>query len=913
MKKHIAFIVAFIMIATISFSQHEASKPIVITASYFDVSPPLRDMVKNLPPKADASWKDGVVKNFFNFKRSRSVDTDDPLATDQNVQSWFGPRAPDSLMQSFDGVSNPQGYVPPDTDGDVGPNHYFQVVNCSYAIYSKTGSLLFGPYANSSIFTGLPNNSNDGDGIVLYDEEADRWLFSQFSLPTYPNGPFWEMVAISATSDPTGIWYRYQFQFSDMPDYPKLGVWPDGYYLSVNRFASGSGNYLGTGAAALNRTKMLAGDPTANMVYFTLSASNEASSFLPSDCDGAFPTLGTPNYFTYMNDGPDRLGIWAFHVDWANTASSTFTQNALLNVNSFSSNIPGGIPQKNTTVKIDDLADRLMFRIQFRAFTDHWSMVTSHAINVGSGVAGMRWYELRKQGANPWAVYQQGTYSPDANSRWMGSIAMDASGNMALGYSISSASKFPSIYYTGRLATDPLGEMTIQEGVIKEGGGSQTNTWTNPGRWGDYSSMSVDPSEPSKFWYTQQYYQTTHLYNWKTRIGSFNLDTPTSFSITGTIKYPGTTPISLAGISVTLKNGTGSVIGTTTTNASGSYSFSGLINGSYTLEPSTTKAWGGVTASDVLLYRKHIANVSFLDGIFLASGDVNGSGGLTAADVLVVKKRIGNIINSFSVGDWLFDNLPVTINGSNVTQNFNGLCYGDANASNVPSSKGPQQGKGLNNLSGIIAIASVDQMPGVLSIPIYATDIQDLGSFQFTLRYNPGKLSFTGVDNWFQGIESVTVGNPEPGKLTFVWAADANGISITNGKFAELHFTALSSDASSVILGDTPTSCEFARYNGEIFTPAFKNGGAGNASGLENLNNDPVLVYPNPAKDFIVLRSSEVMQGIQIFSGTGKIVYNQVMNAKESRISTSDFSSGLYMIQIDTKTGKFTRSVLIEK
>ncbi len=914
MKKQLLLFVALILLTATAYSQQEASKPIVITATYFDISPPLRDMIKTLPSNADATWKDGVVKNFFNHERFRPVDTDDPLATDPNVQRVPGPRAPDSVQQSFDGVPNPQGYVPPDTDGDVGPNHYFQVVNCSAAIYSKTGTLLMGPFTNSSIFSGLPNNSNDGDGIVLYDEAADRWVFSQFSLPNFPNGPFFEMVAVSQTPDPTGSWYRYQFQFTDMPDYPKLGVWPDGYYMSCNRFSAGSTNYMGTGAAALNREKMLAGDASANMVFFTLPSSNEAYSLLPADCDGIFPATGTPNYFTYMNDGPDRLGMYAFHVDWVNTGSSTYTQHALLTVNAFNSNISGGIPQKNTTVKLATLSDRLMFRLQFRTFADHWSMVTSHAVNTGSNLAGMRWYELRKEGTNPWVIYQQGTYAPDNHCRWMGSVAMDSSGNMALGYSVSSTTKFPSIYYTGRMANDPLGEMTIQEGIIKEGGGSQTNTWSgNPSRWGDYSSMNVDPSEPSKFWYTQEYYQTTTGSAWKTRIGSFTLSAATSYALSGTIKYPGSTPTALAGVTVTLKNSSGTVVGTTTTNASGSYSFSNLSNGNYTLEPSTTKLWGGVTASDVLLYRKHIANISLLNGIFLASGDVNASGSLTAADVLLVKKRIGAIVNSFVVGDWLFNNVPVTINSGNVTQDFNGLCFGDANASYVPAAKGAPEGSALKAASGAFMIESVEAGTGDISIPVYATDVQNLGSFQFTLSYNPENLTFTGVDQWFPGIESVTVGNPQPGKLTFVWAADANGISIANGRLAELHFSSASAEASSVAWIDNPTIREFADYSGGIITPVLMNGGVGKTTGLETLNNDPVLVYPNPAKDFIVIRTSEMMQSLQIFNSAGQVVSTQPVNAKETRISTSDFKPGLYMIRIDTKTGQFSKSVMIEK
>ncbi len=914
MKKHVTFFVAFLLLAAFSYSQEEAPKPIVINACYFDVSPPLREMVKNLPPVADMSWKDGVVKNILNPHRFHQTDTDNPMATDQNVQRWFGPRVPDSVEYSFDGVNNTQGLVPPDTDGDVGMDHYFQMVNCKYAIYSKTGNLLFGPFTNSSIFSGLPNNSNDGDGIVLYDEEADRWVFSQFSLPNFPSGPFFEMVAVSQTSDPTGSWYRYQFQFADMPDYPKLAVWPDGYYMSINRFSANSLNYQGTGAAAMNRAKMLVGDPTANMVYFTLPSTNDAWAMLPSDCDGPFPPVGTPNYFSYLNDGPDRIGMYAFHVDWENTGSSTYTQHALINVTAFNGTISGGIPQKNTTVKLDAMSGRLMFRLQFRTFSDHWSMAACGTINVGSNVAGIRWFELRKQDANPWTIYQQGTYSPDNHCRWMGSIAMDSSGNMALGYSISSTTKFPSIYYTGRLAGDPLGEMTVQEGIIKEGGGSQTNTWSGtPSRWGDYSSMNVDPAEPSKFWYTQEYYQTTTASAWKTRIGAFTLNAATSFSLNGAITYPGSTPLPLSGISVALKNGSGIIIGTTTTDASGNYSFNSLLNGNYTLEPSTTKTWGGVTAADVLLYRKHIAGIAILDGIYLASGDVNGSGSLSAADVLLIKKRIGNIVTSFSVGDWLFNNVPVIVNGSNVTQNFNGLCYGDANASFTPPSKGLNSHEGLKAVSGALMIESAVPVQGDITIPVYATDIQNLGSFQFTLRYNPENLSFKGVDQWFEGIENVTIGNPKPGELTFVWAADMSGITISNGTLAHLHFFSGSATASPVTWSDTPTMREFADYNGAIFSPVYVNGGVGNASGIEDAVNEQILIYPNPAKDFIVVKSKETIQEITIVTSAGKVIFNQPINAKETRIPATGFGTGLLMVQIHTHTGTFNKSLMIEK
>ena len=520
MKKPI-FLLFLIFGAGFLFAQDNApggSKPIVCKPVYFDVTPPMRDMMSLPPSPGDHSWKDGIVKNFFNVKKNNPGN---PNVIDPGVQDYPGQILVDTTIQNFQGITNPNGYYPPDTHGDVGPNHFFQVVNASYKIFSKTGTGLYGPVNNSTMWTGFTNNSNDGDAVVLYDEQADRWLFSQFSLPNYPAGPFFQMIAVSATGDPTGSWYRWQYQFTDMPDYPKFGVWDDGYYMSMNRFAANTGNYQGTGAVAYDRAAMIAGNSTATMVLFTLSASTEAFGLLPADCDGTFPTTGTPEYFVYINDNPDRLGIYEFHVNWSNTSLSTFGNLSTLNVNAFSETGLSGVPQQGTTKKLDPLNDRLMYRLQFRHFSDHWSMVTNHTVNAnvsGANNAGIRWYELRKT-TGAWSIYQQSTYAPDNKFRWMASAAMDTSGNIALGYSISSSTMYPSIRYCGRLKNDALNTMSITERGIINGGGSQTG---NALRWGDYSAMSVDPSAPATFWYTQEYYTTTSATYWTTRIASFS-------------------------------------------------------------------------------------------------------------------------------------------------------------------------------------------------------------------------------------------------------------------------------------------------------------------------------------------------------------------------------------------------------
>ena len=558
-------LILFCLLSTgYSFAQtgQEIFKPV-----YFDMTPPLRDLVKTVPEKADNSWK--VILNHFNVKKTQrekfSSDWKDPL-----VRNDIKLRATsqDTIIANFDGNSNSQGYDPPDVTGQVGPNHYFADVNCHFSIYNKAGTKVLGPVGNSVMWNGMPNNMNGGDGIVMYDADADRWFFSQLS---YPAGANYVMIAVSQTSDPTGSWYRWEYSFNGLPDYPKFGIWPDGYYMSVNRFPNG---YAGTGMAAFDRVAMIAGSASALMVYFTLPASNNAYSFLPSSCDGELPPMGTPNYFVYMNESPPYLGVHEFHVDWTTPSNSTFGNYLQLPVTAFNSNL-SGIPQKGTNVPAEVLSDRLMYRLQFRKFSDHWSMVSNHTVNAGSNIAGVRWYEMRKTTGNPWSVYQQSTYAPaDGKCRWMGSAAMDTANNIALGFSISGSTMYPSIKYAGRMKNDALNTMSLPERGIVYGTGSNTSLdGGNTCRWGDYSSMTVDPADGTTFWYTQQYMGSMGT-NWLTRIASFNFfnllsvaATANSFSIckgdsshlnclvaggTGTYTYSWTS--NPAGFVSTLKN-----------------------------------------------------------------------------------------------------------------------------------------------------------------------------------------------------------------------------------------------------------------------------------------------------------------------------------------------------------------------
>lgn len=508
-------IALFILSVQFTFAQNRGMVPQIARPVYFDISPPLKEMLKEKPGLVDKSWKEGVVENYFEDKGERRAGT---KVFDPGMQDHFGMLPGDTTIINSDGQGSGSGYVPPDTYGEAGPDHYFQVVNCSYAIYNKSGVKVFGPYGNSSIWNGMPNNENSGDAVVLYDETANRWIFTQFSLPT---GGDFQMIAISQTPDPTGPWYRYQYQFSSMPDYPKFGVWQDGYYMSSNNF---QGGWVGNGAFAYDRNAMLAGDPDAVRISFNLSPGSDGFITLyPSDCDGQLPPAGTPNYFGFIKtSSPQSFGFYEFHADFANPLNSTFGNKLVLPVNAFTRTLEG-IPQLGTTSVLETLDDRLMYRLQYRRFNGYDAMVVNHTIDGTSGNAAVRWYEFRKT-TGPWTIYQQSTFSPDSKSRWMGSIAMDTAGSIALAYSVSSPEIYPAICYTGRHKNDPLNQMTIGEKTIINGGGCQTGVWSGRSRWGDYSGMSVDPAAPTTFWFTTEYYPMVSVSSWSTRIASFTFD-----------------------------------------------------------------------------------------------------------------------------------------------------------------------------------------------------------------------------------------------------------------------------------------------------------------------------------------------------------------------------------------------------
>jgi len=493
---------------------------------HHDNSRPLREMPV-IPPIAEEGEERLHPVKLIRPPRVVPRNWVDPLAQAAVSTSDLAPLVSTTPGLSFDGVgAGFAGFTvtgaPPDTNGAVGATQYVQWVNTSFAVFNKsTGALLYGPAAGNTLWQGFGGpceTTNSGDPVAMYDKAANRWVMTQFSI-NQGASQFFQCVAVSTTSDATGSYRRFAFQFNGFNDYPKGGVWPDGYYLTFNMFNAAGTAFLGARVCALDRNQMITAAGTPGPIQcFQLSTT--FGGLLPADLDGATPPpSGAPNYMVAFDDtNNDGLNLWKFHVDWADAANSTLTGPTKITTAAFAPACGGGtcIPQPGTTQRLDSLADRLMFRLAYRNFGSYESLVVNHSVTVGTTASGVRWYELRSPGATP-TLFQSGTFSPDATSRWMGSIAQDQQGNMLLGYSASSSALRPGIYYTGRLVSDAPGTMQA-ESTLMTGIGSQTGGLS---RWGDYSAMTIDPVDDCTFWFTSEYLKTTGSFNWSTRIGSF--------------------------------------------------------------------------------------------------------------------------------------------------------------------------------------------------------------------------------------------------------------------------------------------------------------------------------------------------------------------------------------------------------
>src|SRR5437773_2522977 len=530
------------------------------SAVAFDVSPALRTLPLAKKFVADPSKLLEIRPERGPRAHSRGYKSGDAA-----LQALTAAVAIPSPLANFEGLSNQDNLNifgfrvnPPDPNGEIGPNNYVEMINLVFAVYDRAGNLEAGPIDTGSLWAdfAIPDCTDpSGDPVVLYDQLEDRWLLSQFTTSGLndPTKPFWNCVAVSTTGDPAGTYYRYAFETTSddifyFPDYPKYGLWRDSYILTTREF--GPTVEYGIGVYALERDKMLEGDPNARAVKFFLDGNAPGmlplvgDGLLPPDIDGRrMPANGAPAPIVSTQDDNahygatfDALNIWELSVKWQANPVASIVLKAQLPVASFDSIFPcapgsrdclpqPGITNPDQYLDILSYRQRPTFRLAYRNFRTYESLVTNQSVEALPSIAGARWYEIRRTGGT-YSVYQQGTYAPnDGVHRWMGSIAQDKNGNMALGFSVvNGVDVFPGIRYTGRLSGDPLGQMTLGEGTIIDGSGIQR---TVNSRWGDYTDMTVDPTDDCTFWYVNEYYtlagQLSSTAGWQTRIGSFRL------------------------------------------------------------------------------------------------------------------------------------------------------------------------------------------------------------------------------------------------------------------------------------------------------------------------------------------------------------------------------------------------------
>jgi hypothetical protein len=601
-------------------------QPKVSSDVHHDVSAALRDSATSA---AQAIGQEEIP--YFSLPKSLNAASGIKASVDSVLQNSPVSSLMPETTANFDGINNISGVAPPDTQGDLGydpstgKKYYMQWVNLYIQVWDVTDAAnpvaeFANPIAGNAIwdgFGGRCESDNDGDPIVLFDETAGRWMISQFSVTS---APYYNCIAISKTADPAGEYYRYAFLYSNtkMNDYPKYGIWRDGYYMTVNQFLNGA-TWAGAGVAVYERDQMLVGN-SARQVIFDLESVNDGfGGMLPADVEGTLPPVGTPAYFAEVDDSSYNLGsvdemrIWQFNTNWA---TNTFTfglsgqPNQILPVANYTpicSTSRDCVPQPNSQ-KLDAIGDRLMYRLAYRLLDDGTErMVVNHTVDAtGTGRAGVRWYELEKTGAN-WAITQQSTYAgdnpaSDTAHRWMGSISMDRMGNLAMGYSVSSSTVYPSIGIVGRVDTDPLNSLPQGERVAFSGSAAQSGV----NRWGDYSSMSIDPEDGCTFWFTTEY--SSGSWDWETRIVSFKYPSCTALP-TGTIS--GTVTDSTTAAPIANAKVTAGDYGAYTA-ADGTYSIR-LPEGTYTLSVSAF-AYSPASVSDVAVVVDTVTTQDFVLG-----------------------------------------------------------------------------------------------------------------------------------------------------------------------------------------------------------------------------------------------------------------------------------------------------------
>lgn len=672
---------ALIFVSSMSIAQEGVGPDFVAKVTDFRIVPPLSQQRHVQPALVTKEVKNNRWLNYpTNFDAY-------PKGEDVLRQSQKGAVQGRAPIVNIDGatVGVHTGAFPPDPTGAVGPNHYIHAYNSGFVIYDKSGNVLLNHASLSMIFPG----ESLGDPVVLYDRYADRFVVTQFS-----NSPNGMLIAVAQGPDPVNDgWFTYRYNVDAFPDYPKYSIWHDGYYMTANK---GGDHFY-----AFERDKLLVGDDTAQIVGFTLPgiSGNPNTVFSPLPMNSVGPNLpdpSTPGYVTYLQDdawaatAQDHIKIWEVNLDWNSLLNSNISLPTELVTTPFDSFVAafgsGEIPQPGTTQRIDGITGVISYNTNYYNFGTHNSVTLNFNVDVNADntILGIRWYELRNTGG-PWSIFQEGTYAPDDGLyRFMGSMSLDANGNMGLAYAVANGVTFPSLRYTGRFANSPLGEMVVAEETIVDGGASQTNT----NRFGDYAHLTLDPVDNQTFWFCSEYVNSAN--QWRTRIASFKIapDTPADVGVTAITAPTNATLSNTEAITVTIFNfGTdtqtnipvsyqidgGAVVnevfpGPLASTESASYTFTTTANlgnegQTYTILATTNLTGDSNTSNDP--FSKSVTNLTPNDIGVTSINTPNTGSGLGVEAIEVTLENFGGVAQSN------FD-VSYTINGTPITEQVAG-------------------------------------------------------------------------------------------------------------------------------------------------------------------------------------------------------------------------------------------------
>jgi Carboxypeptidase regulatory-like domain/FG-GAP-like repeat len=635
------------------------------------------ERIKKVVPGAGAGYDD-----FLDPLLNKSQKSYAPETMPTPSLTFDGASSADNIIQGFSNIT------PPDTNGDVGPNHYVSSVNLVLKMFNKSGAVVAGPIKTSLLFASLPANdpcrTNDsGDPIVLYDSLADRWHVSQFALPS--GNLTYQCVAVSVTGDPTGSYYvwSYGYPIQAFNDYPKVGVWTDAYHMTFNQFGI-TGGYLGVGILSQDRAKALAGDPTAGAVYVNIGALDQnTGGTLPGDIDGfVAPPVGMAEVIgeyraDEFGDPVDGVRMYKWVPNFLNPGNSTLTILGDVALARFDGRQPPGANEIEVlgaapNQYLDSLADRSMHRFAYRNFGTTANPINSYVGNFSVNVSGVpptsadtyqtgiRWFEMRRTN-DAFSVFDQGTHNLTPGNgatglnNWMGSIAQDNRGDIALGFSQAGTTQLADIKIAGR-TNNVQNSGTLNEGetLFYPAGGKQLST---RGRWGDYSAMSVDPSDDCTFWYTQEYYAADSTAGWSTRVGKFRYpqctDAPKA-TIQGTITFCDTgAPVDKASIGAT--GGFNRVTGT-----NGTYSMT-VSPGNYTVGVAKFGGFTSVSSQDVTVANGQTATANLC---------LNRVAAVTSGTPQITAESCGVANNTPDPGEQITISLPLQNTGAASTSNL---------------------------------------------------------------------------------------------------------------------------------------------------------------------------------------------------------------------------------------------------